>query len=183
MSGQTPSQTIGPFFAYCLTPEDYGHNSVAGPDLTAGVAGGDHIEIAGKVLDGEGNGVSDAVVEIWQADSEGRYDSDTFRGFGRSASGPDGSFTFKTIKPGQVAGRGNSLQAPHITVAVFACGMLNHAFTRIYFSDETEANELDAVLQTVPAERRSTLLAEPDGTHFRFDIRLQGEAETVFFDA
>ncbi len=183
MAGQTPSQTVGPFFAYCLTPEDYGHAPVAGPDLTVGGVSGEVIEILGRVLDGEGNGIPDAVVEIWQADAEGSHGNPGFLGFGRSPTGEDGSFRFKTIKPGQVPGRGNSLQAPHVTVAVFARGMLSHAYTRIYFANETDANEIDPVLQLVPADRRGTLILEHVSGSFRFDIHLQGENETVFFDA
>ena len=155
---------------------------VADPPLET-AAEGEIIEIRGRVLDGEGQGISDAVVEIWQADSEGSYDNPEFRGFGRAETGSDGLYTFRTVKPGQVPGRGNSLQAPHVAVAVFARGMLNHAFTRIYFADDTEANSIDPVLQSVPEERRATLIAVQEDTIHRLDIRLQGENETVFFDA
>lgn len=193
---QTPSQTIGPFFAYGLTPGQYGYEfaDLAGANLLADCPNesGQQIEIVGQVYDGEGQLVSDAMIEIWQADSQGRYahpqdprQSNTgFSGFGRYGTGtePDSAFRFRTIKPGSVDGR----QAPHINVVVFARGMLSHAYTRIYFADEATANEADGVLQSVPEERRSTLVAavrEADGAiAYRFDIHLQGENETVFFD-
>ena len=183
MSGQTPSQTVGPFFAYGLTPEAYGYESIAGPDLTRSGTNGDVMKIRGRMLDGEGQGVPDAMIEIWQADGDGVYGSQVFPGFGRSPTADDGSFEFTTIKPGQVSGRGNSLQAPHITVAIFARGMLNHAFTRIYFADEMEANAIDQILQSVPEDRQATLISRRDDDGYRFDIHLQGDQETVFFDA
>ena len=186
---QTPSQS-----AYGLTPEQYGYpfTSIAGPDLATSNADGERVRIEGRVLDGAGEPISDAMIEIWQADGRGRYahpldgrGSNTgFKGFGRVGTGtdPEHRFIFNTVKPGSVDGR----QAPHINVIVFARGLLLHAYTRIYFSDEAEANARDPVLATVPAERRSTLIAErrstPSGTVYRFDIHMQGDAETVFFD-
>lgn len=191
---QTPSQTVGPFFAYGLTPEQYGYpfTSIAGGDLVTSEADGERIRIEGRVLDGAGEPINDAMVEIWQADGQGRYahpldprGSNTgFKGFGRVGTGTDPQcrFTFNTVKPGSIDGR----QAPHINVTVFARGLLIHATTRIYFSDEAEANARDPVLAQVPPERRSTLIAQrqssPTGILYRFDIHMQGDAETVFFD-
>lgn len=191
---QTPSQTVGPFFAYGLTPEQYAYPfaSIAGGDLEMSEVDGERIRIEGRVFDGKGQPIPDAMIEIWQADGQGRYthpldprSSNTgFRGFGRVGTGtdPEFRFVFNTVKPGSPDGR----QAPHINVTVFARGLLLHAFTRIYFSDETEANERDPVLAVVPSERRSTLIARREtsasGVLYRFDIHLQGTAETVFFD-
>lgn len=190
---QTPSQTVGPYFAYGLTPEQYGYdfNELAGNRLTDDATEGERIHIVGRVLDGEGNAVDDAMIEIWQADAHGRYahpadprgSNLAFKGFGRYGTGTDSElrFMFDTIKPGSVEG-----QAPHITMCVMCRGMLSHAFTRIYFSDEAEANGGDAVLATVPDDRRDTLIAERDetaaGIVYRFDVHLQGDHETVFFD-
>ena len=188
---QTPSQTVGPYFAYGLTPEQYGYdfNELAGGRLVDDETEGERIHIVGRVLDGEGNAVDDAMIEIWQADAQGRYahpadprgSNLAFKGFGRYGTGtdPELRFMFDTIKPGSVDG-----QAPHITMCVMCRGMLSHAFTRIYFSDE--ANGDDAVLATVPEDRRATLIAEreetPAGIVYRFDVHLQGGKETVFFD-
>jgi protocatechuate 3,4-dioxygenase alpha subunit len=137
------------------------------------------------------------MIEIWQADAAGRYAhpadrrpgarrDPAFRGFGRAGTTPEGEFSFETIKPGPVPGPGNTLQAPHLNVAVFSRGMLTHAFTRIYFNDEAEANENDPILSLVEPARRGTLVAHrettPTGTVYTFDIRLQGKSETVFFD-
>ncbi|MDH3688254.1 MAG: protocatechuate 3,4-dioxygenase subunit alpha [Gammaproteobacteria bacterium] len=198
MSGQTPSQTIGPFFAFGLTPESYGKNGLAGNVLTDPSAKGEHIRIEGQLLDGAGQPVNDGLIEVWQANTEGRYNhpeddredvllEENFKGFGRAATDENGGFWFETIKPGRVPGRGNSLQAPHINVIVFARGMLLHAYTRLYFSDEADANVIDVVLSSVKQSRRGTLIAEREereaGAIYRFDIHLQGDAETVFFDA
>lgn len=188
---QTPSQTVGPYFAYGLTAEQYGYdfNSIAGGTLADDETEGERIRIVGRVLDGEGNAVDDAMIEIWQADALGRHahpadprgSNLAFTGFGRYGTGTDTAlrFMFETIKPGSVEG-----QAPHITMCVMCRGMLSHAFTRIYFSDE--ANGDDAVLATVPADRRGTLIAErvetAAGIVYRFDVHLQGARETVFFD-
>lgn len=191
---QTPSQTVGPYFAYGLTPEQYGYPmaSIAGPDVARSDLDGQHIRIEGRVLDGAGNPINDAMIEIWQADASGRYAHPAdprgsnigFKGFGRCGTGtdPENRFWFQTVKPGSVDGR----QAPHINVTVFMRGMLLHAFTRIYFSDEEKANATDPVLSAVPADRRETLIAKristPVGTVYRFEIHMQGAAETVFFD-
>ena len=200
MPKQTPSQTIGPYFAYGLTPEAYGRTGIASEVLVSDLTQGQRIRIAGTVYDGAGGPVADALIELWQANSAGRYRhpadtrrgiplDDGFTGFGRAATDAQGTFRFETVKPGRVPGRGNALQAPHAGITVFARGMLNHAFTRLYFSDEGEANAEDAVLSSIEASRRGTLIArlEPPAKGgipiYRFDIRLQGMDETVFFDA
>ena len=155
---------------------------------------GTHIRIEGRVLDGEGNVAPDAMVEIWQADHQGRYAhpadgrplaSNSFRGFGRCATDKDGGFAFATIKPGAVPGPDGTTQAPHINVGIFSRGLLKRLFTRIYFAGDP-ANASDPILALVPADRRETLIAKPDPAKpglYRFDIRLQGAGETVFFDA
>ncbi|MEM9028160.1 MAG: protocatechuate 3,4-dioxygenase subunit alpha [Pseudomonadota bacterium] len=194
--GQTPSQTIGPYFAYGLTAHQYGYpfSQIAGGDLVAGRPGvqGERVQIVGQVLDGAGAPVDDAMIEIWQADASGRYAhaADTrnanasFKGFGRMGTGtdPDQRFIFRTIKPGSVDGR----QAPHVNLCVFARGLLTHAYTRLYFSDEGEANAADPVLNLIPEARRPTLIARRQDSEgdpvYRFDIRLQGNDETVFLE-
>ena len=191
---QTPSQTVGPFFAYALSAPQYGyeHDAIASGEVSDDLVPGERIRIVGAIIDGAGERVSDAMVEIWQADAEGRYahpadrrdSNQRFRGFGRFGTGTDAEnrFIFHTIKPGSVDGR----QAPHINVLVFMRGLLSHCYTRIYFSDEAEANERDAALAGVPETRRKTLIARREetaaATVYRFDIVMQGEDETVFFD-
>lgn len=181
MLKQTPSQTVGPYFAYAWTPETYGRRPLATNDLTRNGTPGEHIRLEGVVHDGEGATIRDCVVEIWQADASGRHQRGT-AGFGRCATDDNGAYHFHTVKPGAL-GDG---QAPHIAVTVFARGMLSHVFTRVHFSDEEKANAADPVLAAVPEERRSTLIATRAagsfGTVYRFDIHLQGENETVFFD-
>jgi protocatechuate 3,4-dioxygenase, alpha subunit len=187
---QTPSQTVGPFFHYALMQD-----GVA--DLDPAGAAGSPIVISGSVRDGAGAAIPDAMVEIWQSDGGGRYrhpadgrSSDlasSFIGFGRVASDDDGSYRVRTVMPGTLPGRDDTVQAPHLNVHVFARGVLDKLATRIYF-EGTEANAQDPVLAAVPAERRGTLLAraegmEGDARRYRFDIVLQGEGETVFFDA
>ncbi len=193
---QTASQTVGPFFAYGLVPTQYNYGLGHGfPSLFDGCIAGDRaegepIELVGKVYDGAGDPIPDALIEILQADSRGRYarDRDTvrktgFRGFGRVGTGtdPDLDFRFTTVKPGAI-GDG---QAPHLNVIVLMRGLLVHAFTRVYFEDEP-ANATDPVLASVPAARRKTLMARREPTAgkvvYRFDIRMQGPDETVFFD-
>jgi protocatechuate 3,4-dioxygenase, alpha subunit len=187
----SPSQTVGPFFLDCLLRPDARRNVLVQPETE-----GERIRVEGRVLDGDGAPVPDALVEIWQANTHGRYHhpADTrataprdpsFIGFGRSGTDEAGAFWFDTIKPGAVPFDGERMQAPHICVMVFARGMLNHAATRLYFADEP-ANAADPVLQRVPAERRETLLArrEPveDRILYRLDIILQGAGETAFFN-
>lgn len=177
MSGLTPTQTVGPYFAIAL--EWAGANRLV-TDLTPG----EHIVISGQVLDGDGEPVPDAMIEIWQADAGGHYGAagDGFAGAGRCGADADGRYGFETIKPGPVAESDGPPQAPHINVAIFARGLLRHLYTRVYFEEEAEANSADAVMQCIPEARRSTLLARRDGDHYVFDIRLQGDAETVFLD-
>ena len=191
---QTPSQTVGPFFAYGLTPEQYGYefNTIAGADMVPDGTDGERITIEGQILDGNGDPISDAMVEIWQADAQGRFahpadgrgSNAGFTGFGRTGTGTEAEnrFVFNTIKPASVDGT----SAPHITVIIFMRGLLSHAYTRLYFEDEQEANAQDPVLASVPENRRASLIARredgPDGTHYRFDIHMQGDRETVFFD-
>lgn len=192
---QTPSQTVGPFFAYALSAPQYGYDfsGLASASLADDAVPGERIRIVGRVLDGEGKPIDDALIEIWQADAEGRYahpadgrgSNQGFRGFGRFGTGTDprNRFVFHTIKPGSVDGE----QAPHISVIVFMRGILSHAYTRVYFSDEAAANARDPVLSAVPQDRRHTLIARREETGaaalYHFDINMQGENETVFFDA
>lgn len=198
MAKQTASQTVGPYFAYCLTEaERYSGHSVASNRLVADATLGSRIQIEGRVFDGAGKPVPDAMIEIWQANAAGRYahPEDTrghapldhsFQGFGRAGTDAAGGYFFDTIKPGAVPGTAGSPQAPHVNVVVFARGMLVHAYTRLYFSDEQSANAADLLLNSVPESRRRTLVAkrhESDGRiAYLFDIRLQGDGETVFFD-
>ena len=187
----TGSQTAGPFFRFGLDHPEWG-------DLTAGgTAQGEKIRIEGRVLDGDKAPVPDALLEIWQANAAGRYAhpedrqqkplDPNFRGFGRCASDKDGRFRFVTIKPGAVPGRGNAPQAPHINVCVFARGLLKQVTTRMYFPDDA-LNKTDPVLGLVKdGARRKTLIGQPAGQDgairlYRFDVVLQGEGETVFFD-
>ena len=188
--GITPSQTVGPFFAYSLTPAEYDYPGLVSNDLRTDDAVGEPILIEGRVIDGEGTEVPDAMVEIWQADGAGNYagrgSNTTFKGFGRSETKGSG-FSFRTVKPGAVTGPDGKIQAPHINVSVFARGILLRMFTRIYFAGEA-ANTTDPILTLVPADRRATLVARREGNvdgmaRYVFDIRLQGENETVFFEA
>jgi protocatechuate 3,4-dioxygenase alpha subunit len=201
----TASQTVGPFFEPCLLRDGACRNVLTRPETI-----GEHIRVEGRVIDGDGTPVPDALIEIWQADAHGRYnhpaDKGTappdpdFTGFGRSGSAEDGSYWFDTIKPGPVPFDAQQWQAPHIVVTIFARGLLNHLVTRLYFADEP-ANASDPILQYVPDARRPTLLAtRAVGTRFiasgnasgdapenapavyRFDIILQGKGETVFFN-
>jgi protocatechuate 3,4-dioxygenase alpha subunit len=182
----TPSQTIGPFFHFALLEEDA--SSLVSPDHPGAV------RIEGTVYDGAGEVVTDAMVEIWQAnatgfyahpadDREGAPPHDTFSGFGRCGTDAGGKFAFLTAKPGRVPGPGGELQAPHISVSAFARGLLRRLATRIYFPDEAEANATDPVLSSIEdPDLRSTLVARAVDGGLRFDIRLQGERQTVFFD-
>ena len=183
----TPGQTVGPFFAVGLTRPEWA-------DMTRNSPDGERITIEGRVLDGDGAPVPDAMIELWQANAAGRYDhvedqqadkkSDPhFHGFGRVATDPQGHFKITTIKPGPVPGRGNALQAPHINVAFFARGLLKQLFTRIYFADEP-SNASDPLLNSIDDDNiRQTLIAKKGGTGvYRFDFVLQGKNETAFLD-
>ncbi len=204
MSEITPSQTVGPYFAYGLAPHSrcswspdrntYDWKETVGANLVTPDASGTRIRIEGRITDGDGAPINDAMIEIWQADSQGRYASPAdersrpnamFKGFGRSATDADGMFSFDTIKPGVVPGPNGKPQAPHIVFCVYSRGMLRQVYTRLYFSDEA-ANASDPILALVPADRRGTLVAhkqEGNGpTVYRFDIHMQGENETVFFE-
>lgn len=195
LQGLTPSQTVGPFFHFSLTPKPYGYAEIATNDLLTEDAAGERIRIEGRVLDGDGQPVPDALIEIWQADGEGRYahtadsrarPNTRFRGFGRSDCDSDGRFRFTTVKPGAVPGPNGGAQAPHINIGIFARGLLNRLFTRLYFEGEP-ANAGDPILALVPEDARGTLIARRSGgagdPTYTFEIRLQGKNETVFFDA
>ena len=185
----TPSQTVGPFFHDCLLRDDARCDVIVG-----GKAGGVPIHVSGHVFDADRNGVPDAVIEIWQADSDGRYQERSsaaeseFTGFARVGTDERGAFSFTSIKPGRVAFDDTTTQAPHLSVAVFARGLLNHLHTRIYFEDDP-ATARDPILGLVPDHRRGTLIARlergaapEDLTRYRFDVVLQGAGETAFFD-
>ena len=178
----TPSQTVGPFFTIGLSSTDAA-GGLASP-VTHEIAGeGEEIRIRGRVMDGNGDPVPDAMIEIWQADSKGSFTNSEFMGFARSetGAGPDHCFQFKTIKPAAAS----SLEAPYISVIVYMRGLLTQAYTRLYFSDEAEANSRDIVLSELPDARKDTLLAKSqqaaDGLGYEFDICMQGDFETVFF--
>jgi protocatechuate 3,4-dioxygenase alpha subunit len=195
VQGITPSQTVGPFFAYGLTSNGkYDWNDAFTNNLVTSDATGERIRVEGRVFDGDGEAVPDCMLEIWQADAQGRFadpkdkralPNAKFRGFGRCGTDKNGDYAFDTIKPGAVPDPDGRPQAPHILVAVFARGMLLHNYTRIYFEGEA-GNAADPVLALVPTDRRESLIARRDQGNgnavYRFDIRLQGENETVFFD-
>jgi protocatechuate 3,4-dioxygenase alpha subunit len=186
----TPSQTVGPFFHLGMARAEWA-------DLTADNPTGERIAIEGRVLDGDGAPVPDAILEMWQANAAGRYNHPDDRrdekpldphvcGFGRVATDGEGRFRLTTIKPGPVPGRGNTLQAPHINVAVFARGLLRHLYTRIYFDGDPHNGADPLLASIVDGTVRHTLLARRDGAGepavYRFDIVLQGENETAFLD-
>lgn len=182
----TASQTVGPFFHLGCTER----SSIA--SLVTPETKGERIRITCRVLDGNGEPVSDAMIEIWQANAQGKYDhpddkqdkliDPAFRGFGRQATDETGICTFETIKPGRVPGNDGSLQAAHINISVFARGVMQRLATRIYFAGDP-AIVNDPVLGLVPEDRRHTLLAQRSGAgEWSFDIHLCGENETVFFD-
>jgi protocatechuate 3,4-dioxygenase alpha subunit len=193
---QTPSQTIGPFFAVGLPWPD-------GPEVVPeGTPGA--IRVAGRVLDGAGDPVPDALVETWQADPQGRFahpddprgpggsggppgwspggsGTSGFRGFGRCPTDAQGRWAVRTLKPGPLPAPGGGTEAPHLDVSVFARGLLGRLVTRLYFPDEAEANAADPLLASIPEEAaRARLVAVPDGDGLRFDIHLQGDQETPF---
>ncbi len=198
----TPSQTVGPFFHFGLVRESTrsgrgreGAGTMAGP-----AARGQRISLRIRVTDADGQPVPDAIVELWQADADGRYvrpadasrpaiadagpDSIDFWGFGRMPTSSDGTCGFETIRPGLVVDPDRRFQAAHIDLCVFARGLLRHLYTRIYFAGDDRLDQ-DVVLASVPADRRQTLLARPvEGApgNWAFELRLQGADETVFFD-
>jgi protocatechuate 3,4-dioxygenase alpha subunit len=187
--GTTPSQTVGPFFSCGLTTEKCCVRNIASPQ-----AKGERVVLTVRILDGDGVGLPDAMVEIWQADAQGVYNHpddpqqktcDTAcAGFGRMGTTEDGVCEFETIKPGRVPGPNGVDQAPHLTLLVFARGMLKQLYTRMYFAGDP-ANGQDPVLALVPKERRESLMAQPDPINkgaWLFDVHLQGGKETVFFD-
>ncbi|MDO9607916.1 MAG: protocatechuate 3,4-dioxygenase subunit alpha [Brevundimonas sp.] len=211
MAGQTPWQTVGPYFHYGLAWKGGADLIEVGADLGArmdlipeghyvlnpnttprGKVTGESIEISGVVYDADGAPVTDAMIEIWQANSAGRYADPQddradlpldqgFIGFGRSSTDQNGVYRFRTVKPGRAPGPGNGLQAPHIAVGVQARGVIKRLCTRLYFADEA-SNAEDPILALVPEDRRATLIATPVPGGYRLDIRLQGADETVFFD-
>jgi protocatechuate 3,4-dioxygenase alpha subunit len=183
----TSSQTVGPYVRI-------GFERLAIEEMAPPGVAGERITLTGRVTDGDGKPLNDAVVEIWQANAQGKYahpeDAQDkaidalFRGFGRSLADADGRYRFATIKPGRVPGPDGALQAPHLAVTVFSRGLLKHLFTRVYFPDDP-ANAEDPVLRLVPAERRGTLIAARAGSAkgaLEWNVRLQGADETVFFD-
>ena len=189
--GLTPSQTVGPFLHIGLVSADR-PGSVVGPNVVPPDTPG-RIVISGSVIDGDGAALPDALVETWQADPAGRFASAEgglaasavpgFVGFGRAATGPDGGYEIATVKPGRLPTGNGGQEAPHLDVSIFARGLLDRVVTRIYFADEPEANAADPVLASLPEpERAATLMATPVPGGYRFDIFLQGERETVFFD-
>ena len=183
IGGRTPSQTVGPYFAIGLPWPD---GPFVVPEGTPAA-----IWIRGRVLDGDGEPVPDSLIETWQADAHGHFrDPDEsrdvaswFRGFGRASAEPAGEWAIHTVKPGTTVEPDGRTHAPHIDVTVFARGLLKHLVTRIYFEDEPETNAKDPTLASVPdPAARATLLAARSEDGYRFDIRLQGEGETVFFE-
>lgn len=172
---QTPSQTVGPYFAYGLTPEQYLYDfkQLVGNQMVDPIEHSEAITISGKVFDGNSDVIPDAMIEIWQNDGENQL-------FGRFGTGTDAQnrFIFSTIKPKSIDG-----QAPYLSVIVFMRGQLIHSYTRIYFSDEAQLNATDEVLNAVPADRKNTLIAEKKADKaYEFNINMQGENETVFFE-
>ncbi|MDQ6618908.1 MAG: protocatechuate 3,4-dioxygenase subunit alpha [Pseudomonadota bacterium] len=179
----TSSQTVGPYV-------HIGFSKLMVTDLAPAGVAGDRVVVTGQLFDGDGKPMNDAIVEIWQADSDGRYahpesggraGAGAFKGFGRSATDRDGRFRFSTIKPGRVPVSGGALQAPHISVMIFSRGLLKHLSTRMYFPDEP-ANAQDPILRLVPEARRQTLIARRGTQGLEWPVMLQGADETVFFD-
>jgi protocatechuate 3,4-dioxygenase, alpha subunit len=180
--GPTPWQTVGPFFHFALPFE-------TGPQLVDD----DHLEavrLSGVVLDGDGQPIPDALVEIWQAGPDGKFVQRTgmrekptaFRGFGRCSTNPAGEYRFVTVKPAGVPTVDGKPQAPHIAMSVFARGMLRRVVTRLYFDDETDANATDPLLTAIGGDRAGTLVARTTEGGYRFDVRFQGSDETVFLE-
>ena len=186
----TPSQTVGPFFSFCLAPLD--RPGIGSARLVTPEAVGTRITIEGRILDGNRTPVPDALVEVWQADGEGRYAgfhrarSDTsFSGFGRATCDDEGRFAIETVKPGSVVDLDGRRHAPHIAIGVFGKGINRRLYTRLYCPDQSD-NDADPVLRCVPPELRSSMMADRSdatGRRYAFTIRLQGPDETVFLDA
>ena len=188
MAQLTPFSTVGPFFKLLVRDRPEGTDC-----LVSDATRGERITIAGRLIAGDGAPVEDGLLEIWQADAEGRYHhpddpesaltDPAFTGFGRAATGSGGAFLFRTIRPGVVRGRADEMQAPHILVSVMARGVMSRCWTRIYFEGEP-LNATDRILQLVRAERRDTLIARRTGDgEYEFNVVLQGDGETVFFEA
>ncbi len=179
----TPSQTVGPFLSIGMTWKD---GAFAADPSAPGA-----FWLRGLLFDGAGEPIPDGIVESWQANPDGSFDSPEdprgasstpgFRGYARSATAGTGHFALHTRKPGPVPDGQGGWQAPHLDLSIFARGMLDRVITRVYFDDEESANEADPVLASVPPDRRGTLIATTDELGYRFDIHLQGEKETVFF--
>jgi protocatechuate 3,4-dioxygenase, alpha subunit len=181
----TGSQTVGPYL-------HIGLDWLVTRDIAGKGIAGERVVVQGRLIDGDGNGVSDGLIEIWQANAAGKYahPEDTqkkplekgWRGFGRIPTDAKGGFRFTTIKPGRVPAPGGGLQAPHLLVSVFMRGLLKQLATRLYFPDEAAANAEDPVLKLVPAARRTTLLPQRKGKLLEWNIVLQGKNETAFLD-
>ena len=174
----TTWQTVGPYFRIGLEYLDVNELAPAGTP-------GERFAVEGRVLDGNGEGVPDAVIEIWQANADGEYGCGpgAFSGFGRIPTDADGRFRFTTIRPGEVPGPAGAMQAPHLAVRIMMRGLLKGLVTRMYFPGEKTA--FDPILQLVPDRRRSTLIAMADANRegtLLWNVELQGERETVFFD-
>ena len=182
----TASQTVGPFFSIGLC--SHTPNNLVPPKVQAGEV----VTVRGQVFDGDGQVVPDAILEIWRADQSGTYaategdcnSNGVPSGFARIATNERGEFEFQTLKPGTIAGIADEAHAPHLMVLIFMRGLLRHLVTRIYFPQE-QANEHDPVLRAIPARRRSTLVgvAGSNCNELRWNVHLQGDAETVFFEA
>jgi protocatechuate 3,4-dioxygenase, alpha subunit len=184
----TPFSTVGPFFKLLVRDRPEGTDC-----LVSDATRGERITIAGRLIAGDGAPVEDGLVEIWQADADGHYHhpgdpqrhlaDPAFTGFGRAATGSGGAFRFQTVRPGIVAGPAEHRQAPHVLVGVMARGVMSRCWTRLYFEDEP-LNATDPILRLVPPERRDTLVARRIGAgEYEFNIVLQGDGETVFFEA
>lgn len=197
LSKESPSQTAGPYVHIGCAPNFVGISGVyaedAGHRMLSDAVKGERIHIRGRIFDGAGDIVKDGLIEVWQADAEGLYNSPeetrgaadpAFPGWGRQPTDLEtGYFNFQTIRPGRVPGFDGRLQAPHISLWIVARGINIGLATRLYFSDEADANLEDPVLASISdPQRRHTLVAAREGDLFVFDIHLQGDRETVFFD-
>lgn len=179
----TPSQTVGPFFQFLVRP---------GEEMVVPADHPDAVRLEGHVFDGDGVGVPDAMVEIWQADPNGRYPhpddprraecESGFTGFARAGTDADGRYRFVIVIPGSVPAPNGGLHAPHLAMSVFARGLLDRIVTRVYFPGDDAALAADPVLASVDDDRRGTLIAARMGDGFQFDVHLQGDRETVFID-